>query len=98
MIFIKENLLTNDYVWANDTKSGSLSEGPTRKRFDRFSGNCMLHIINLFDSCVDKLNIAQAQQIEKLIQEELPLETKSEVSVLQWLKGKHVEIFNLTVV
>ncbi len=97
-MFVKENLLKNDYVWHNDDKMNLLSDGPTRKRFDRFSGDCMLHIINLFDYSIDKLTIPQAQKIEFLIQKELPLELKSEISVLHWLKGKHSEIFSFTTV
>jgi len=98
MQIVKEHLLITDYVWNTDDKRGQLSEGATRKRFDRFSGDCMLHIINLFDCCIDKLTIAQAQRIESLIQTELPLEAKSEISVLQWLKEKHIQIFNLETV
>ena len=93
MMIEKENLLTNDYVWTSD-KATLLNE-PTRKRFDRFSGDCMLHIINLFDNCVSKLNVLQAQEIERLIQNELPLEAKSEISVIRWLKEKREQIFNL---
>ena len=98
MQIVKENLLISDYVWNSDNKFNLLADGPTRKRFDRFSGNCMLHIINLFDCFIDKLTIAQAQKIECLIQKELPLEAKSEISVLQWLREKHLQIFSLEVV
>ena len=98
MPIVKEHLLTSDYVWNNDNKSTRLSEGATRKRFDRFDGDCMLHIINLFDYSIDKLTIAQAQRIECLIQKELPLEAKSEISVLRWLKEKHSQIFGLEAV
>jgi hypothetical protein len=98
MEIVKEHLLITDYVWNADDKRAQLSEGATRKRFDRFSGDCMLHIINLFDCCIDKLNVAQAQKIESLIQTELPLEAKSEISVLHWLKEKHVQIFSLEAV
>jgi hypothetical protein len=98
MMFVKENLLIDDYVWNEDGKHAMPADEATRRRFDRFSGNCMLHIINLFDCCIDKLTIAQAQKIECLIQKELPLEAKSEISVLQWLREKHLEIFKLEVV
>lgn len=98
MRIIKEHLLLSDYVWGNDSSTNLLSDGPTRKRFDRFSGNCMLHMINLFDCCIDKITVAQAQKIESLIQKELPLEAKSEISVLQWLREKHMQIFSLETV
>jgi len=98
MQFIKEHLLITDYMWNADDKRAQLSEGATRKRFDRFSGDCILHIINLYDYCIDKLNVAQAQRIESLIQTELPLEAKSEISVLQWLKEKHTQIFDFETV
>jgi hypothetical protein len=98
MRIVKEHLLISDYVWNSDDKSTLLADGPTRKRFDRFNGNCMLHIINLFDCFVGKLTVPQAQRIERLIQKELPLEAKSEISVMQWLKEKHARIFGLEVV
>jgi len=98
MRIVKENLLIRDYIWNNDSKSTLLADGPTRNRFDRFNGNCMLHIINLYDCFVDKLTIEQAQKIESLIQNELPLETRSEITVLQWLKGKQTQIFSLETV
>src|SRR5690348_11738462 len=98
MLITKEHLLISDYMWNNDNKSTLLSEGATRKRFDRFDGDCVLHIINLFDYCIDKLTIDQAQRIERLIQKELPLEAKSEISVLQWLKEKRLQIFSLEAV
>lgn len=98
MRIFKEHLLINDYVWNNDAKEVLLEEGPTRKRFDRFNGSCMLHIINLYDCFVDQLTILQAQKIEQLIQSQLPLEAKSEISVLQWLKGKQEQILSLEVV
>jgi hypothetical protein len=94
----RKHLLINDYVWNNDNKITLLSEGATRKRFDRFSGDCMLQIINLFDYYIGELTIAQAQRIECLIQKELPLEAKSEVTVLQWLKEKRMQIFDVEVV
>jgi|SRR3982751_1386231 len=98
MTIAKEHLLASDYVWNSDNKNNHLSDGPTRKRFDRFNGDCMLHIINLYDCLIDKLNVKQAQRIECLIQRELPLEAKSEITVLQWLKEKHMQIFDLEAV
>jgi len=98
MTIAKEHLLISDYEWHDDNKSTSLSEGATRKRFDRFDGDCVLHIINLFDCSIDNLTIVQAQRIESLIQNELPLEIKSEISVLQWLKEKRPQIISLEAV
>jgi len=98
MQIVKEHLLISDYIWNNENKNSLLADGPTRKRFDRFNGNCMLHIINLFDCFIDKLTIAQAQKIERLIEKELPLDTRSEISVLHWLKEKHMQIFSLEAV
>lgn len=98
MNFIKEHLLVQDYAWNTDSKHTTLSDGPTRNRFDRFDGFCMLHMINLYHTCVQPLTIEQAQNIERLIQGTLPLEAKSEVSVLNWLKEKKGQIFTLEVV
>ena len=95
MFFLKENLLADDYDWSNDYHHNQLSDEATRKRFDRFNGYDILHIIDLFDRSVEKLTIEQAQRIEQLIQTELPLEIKSEITVLQWLKERRVQIFQL---
>ena len=92
MLFLKENLLTTDYEWNNNDNARLLQPDATRNRFDRFNGNCVLHIIDLFDRLVDKLTIAQAQKIEQLIQTELPLEVKSEIAVLQWLRERQGQI------
>ena len=97
MFFLKENLLANDYDWSN-SDNNQLSVEATRKRFDRFNGPCMLHILDLYDRLIDKLTIAQAQKIEQLIQTELPLEVKSEITVLQWLKERQVQIFQPEIV
>ena len=91
MLFLKENLLATDYDWTNNTDNTPLPEA-TRKRFDRFNGYDILHIIDLFDRLIDKLTIAQAQKIEQLIQTELPLEAKSEITVLQWLRERQLQI------
>lgn len=90
MTFIKEHLLSNNYKWSNDDRSVMLANGPTRKSFDRFNGDSLLHMINLFDRFIAKLTVPQGQKIEHLIQENLPPEAKSELSVFNWLRGKYV--------
>lgn len=90
MTFIKEYLLNKNYKWGNDDRSATLANGPTRKPFDRFSGDSLLRMINLFDQFIATLTISQGQKIECLIQENLPPEAKSELSVFNWLRGKHV--------
>ena len=87
---IKEYLSGNDYDWSLGNQVHRMKEiTPTRNRFDRFNGNCVLHMLNLFDKLVVSVSIQEGQHLETLLANELPLEAKSEVSVFNWLKGKY---------
>ncbi len=91
MIFIKENLLGKSYSWNEDSNKKMLTDGfPTRNRFDRFSGDGMLRMINLFNFLVSRLTVKEGQRIENSIVKELPLQLSTELSVFNWLKGKHI--------
>ncbi len=94
MKFTKEYLSGNNYDWSLSNQVQRMAEmTPTRNRFDRFNGNCVLHMLNLFDKLVVTLSIQDGQQLEALLANELPLEAKSEVSVFNWLKGKYIYAF-----
>ena len=91
MIFIKENLLGKSYSWNPDSNKKMLTDQfPTRIRFDRFSGDCMLRMINLFNFLVARVTVAEGQSLEHKLVKELPLQLSSEISVFNWLKGKHL--------
>jgi hypothetical protein len=87
MIFLKEHLTGTGYEWnLGENIRSSRETVPTRRRFDRFNGNCVLHMLNLFNALVESLSIRDGQQLEVLIANELPLTESSEISVFNWLK------------
>ena len=91
MIFKKEHLSKSDYEWKEGRKYDREPEPyPTRNKFDRFNGDCVLNMINIFNRLVTHLSVTQVQNIENLIARELPLTLSSEVSVFNWLKEKFV--------
>lgn len=91
MIFNKEHLCRTDYEWKeNRTYDAEKEPNPTRNKFDRFNGNCVLNMINIFNRLVTHLSVTQVQNIELMIARELPLTLSSEVSVFNWLKEKFV--------
>ncbi len=93
MTFIKENLLGDRYDWSTEGILLKMKQSqPTRNRFDRFNGNCVLHMINLFNGVIDSLSVDQGQDIEMLISNELPLVLSSEISVFNWLKERFMTV------
>jgi hypothetical protein len=85
MQFYKEDLLENDYDW--DEASDILFSGePTRRLFNRHNGNQVLFIINHIAGLSPDFSIAEGQRMEKQLRNQLPLEAKSEISVLNWLR------------
>lgn len=87
MTFLKQHLHEDNYTWSLQFEE---SGTPSRKRFDRYNGDQLLHIINCFGDKVGKLSISDGERIEKLIRSELPLETKSELAVFNWLQEKYL--------
>lgn len=84
MIFLKEHLL-GDYNWA-DTNGAALYTGtPSRRAFDRYNGDQVLFVINL---CATKdMSINEGRKMEALLLNHLPMENKSELSVVSWLRN-----------
>jgi hypothetical protein len=92
MLFTKESLSGKSYNWSDESISQKFNDSPSRMRFDRFSGDCILHMLNLFDKLIAKISIDEGHKIEDLIMNELPLEAKSEMSVFNWLKARFSQI------
>ena len=88
---MKEHLQGDYYEWNAGGNAHFMKElTPTRNRFDRFDGNCVLHMLNLFNQLVESLTLTDGQRIESLIANELPLTFSSEMSVFNWLKGRFI--------
>lgn len=82
MPFLKEDLAGSNYTWTNNA---SLTGSPSRRLFDRFNGNQVLFIINAYGNTFPKFTVEDGRKMEELIQNNLPMEAKSELSVFQWL-------------
>lgn len=89
MIFVKEHL-SKTYEWVAGLNHSVQNNEPDRRIFDRFNGHQVLFIINYFGSSLGKLTITDGLKIEELISTQLPLETKSELSVFNWLRGVYL--------
>lgn len=85
MLFRREDLLNNHYTWKTDNSKELFAGSASRRRFDRFSGEQVLFIINLCAESVAAFTLAKGHILENMIFNELPMETKSELSVFNWL-------------
>ncbi len=87
MHFQKEDLLEHHYWWT-DKSSGRIFDGqPSRRLFDRFHGDQVLFLINFYGSCSDQFTRHIGRRIEYEICHHLPLESKSEISVFNWIQN-----------
>ena len=90
MLFLKEHLVNNHYTWPENEPAVLRTGDPRRTLFDRFNGNQVLNIINFFGTSIGKLTVAIGQKVEELIANQLPADTKSEVTVFNWLRGEYL--------
>lgn len=85
MRFLKEHLQANVYHWADEP---AFTGDPSRRLFNRHNGDQMLFIINYYASLIKEFSINDGLQIEDMLINQLPLEAKSEISVVKWLSEK----------
>ena len=90
MLFLKEHLVNNHYLWPESEPGTENTGDPRRRAFDRFNGNQVLYIINFFGKSIGKLTVSIGQKVEELIANQLPADTKSEVTVYNWLRGVYL--------
>jgi hypothetical protein len=86
MPFLKKDLKNPHYSWSANSGSLLYSGQPSRRLFDRDNGDQVLFIINAYESETNALSPVEGQRIEQMIMNELPLDARSEISVLNWLK------------
>jgi hypothetical protein len=86
MAFLKENLSNQHYTWSEGNQKPVFTGSPSRRLFDRFNGEQVLFMINLYGSVENEFSTEEGQRIEAMILNELPMEAKSEMSVFNWLK------------
>lgn len=85
MLFQREDLLNNHYTWRTENEKELFAGSASRRRFDRFNGEQVLFMINLCAESVSAFTLARGHTLENMIFNELPMETKSELSVFNWL-------------
>lgn len=90
MLFLKEHLVNDHYSWPDSEYDMAKIGEPRRRSFDRLNGNHMLYIINYFGQSIGKFSVSAGRKIEDLIVNQLPEETKSEVTVFNWLRGVYL--------
>jgi len=90
MSLSRENL-TGSYNWHEEGHATSFTGGATRRRFNRFNGNQVLFIINVFQSLTEPFSAEEQMHVENLIQNKLPLQPQSELTVIDWLTENFVE-------
>lgn len=95
MPFFKEHLIGQHYNWSGTINPSALTGQPSRRFFDRFNGNQVLFIINSCESVADRFTLEDARKMEELINNFLPDEAKSEMSVFNWLKETSAESLHL---
>jgi hypothetical protein len=82
MNILKEHLSAYNYSWINEA---TFTGEATRRLFNRYNGNQLLFILNLYASLIDGFTVSMGSQIEDRLMNQLPVEAKSEISVLKWL-------------
>jgi len=82
MNILKEHLSAYNYSWTNE----SIFTGEaTRRLFNRYNGNQLLFILNLYASLIEGFTIKMGLSIEDRLMNQLPIAANSEISVLRWL-------------
>lgn len=86
MHFQKQDMSGTHYYW---NEAGFVYTGqPSRRSFDRFNGDQVLFLINLYSSLSDRFTIREARQMEEEIEKRLPIDLKSEISVFNWIRER----------
>lgn len=82
MRFLKEHLSAYNYTWINEaTFTGEAS----LRLFNRYNGNQLLFVINLYAALIEGFTVNMGLKIEDRLMNQLPVDAKSEISVLHWL-------------
>ena len=83
MLFLKEHLSGYNYSWINES---TFTGGPSRRLFNRYNGNQLLFILNLYAALIEGFTVSMGLKVEDRLMNQLPVDAKSEISVLNWLK------------
>ena len=89
MAFLKEHLI-GMYEWKQELTLTEFDGHATRRIFNRWNGYQVLFIINVFLLRSGLGSVEEGRNAEMLLLNQLPLDTKSEISVLQWLNKQSI--------
>ena len=84
-MLLKEHLV-GSYTWGDSQARNTFSGEPSRRLFNRYNGDQVLFMINYCGSETPNFSVNDGLVMEELINSKLPLEAKSEISVLNWLR------------
>jgi hypothetical protein len=94
MHFKKQDMEVGNYYWQAASWEEVFSGPPSRRLFDRFNGNQVLFIINSYAEMFEEFSTEEGKMIEKEISDNLPLDARSEISVLNWICSKNLQTSN----
>ncbi len=87
MHFQKHDLTGTHYNWMPEGSKIIFNGQPSRRIFDRFSGDQVLFLINFYGSLSERFTIQEGRLIEQALCKFLPEDTKSEISVFNWIRS-----------
>lgn len=87
MLFKKEHL-NGLYNWPTSEKVNIFHGTASRRLFNRWNGDQVLFLINLLLNDSGDLSVNQGRMIERMIINQLPFDSGSELTVYNWLKGQ----------
>ena len=82
MQLLKEHLSAYNYSWINEA---AFTGEASRRLFNRYNGNQLLFVLNLYASLIDGFTVSMGLKIEDRLMNQLPIAANSEISVLRWL-------------
>lgn len=87
MQFLKEHLSPGNYEWDSQL---IYNGDPTRRLYNRHNGNQLLFIINHFAESSNTFDTEKGVLIQDMLNHQLPVDAKSEISVIKWLHEKAI--------
>lgn len=87
MEFLKEHLSPGNYEWSNQL---IYNGDPSRRLYNRNNGNQLLFVINQYAASTTTFDIEKGILIQDILTHQLPVEAKSEKSVIKWLNERVV--------
>ena len=89
MLFSKEHL-NGHYEWPEDRERSVYNGDASRRIFNRYNGRQVLFIINLIMDRCNTHSIDEGKRLERLIINQLPSNSSSELTVYNWLRKEIV--------